>query len=148
MLINKFLWYSIFIPLLAGTFYFRRLNLSHKYLYGFVVTGVCTELIRDAVTAVCENHNIEKLGVAESSAKLVCRAALIAALEKQGCTKNRKENFKSFLLNVCGEKSKKFNKGLVDDAATHALFDFKRLGVENGHCMHCPNKWLLCSSFC
>ncbi len=62
MLINKFLWYSIFIPLLAGTFYFRRLNLSHKYLYGFVITGVCTEITSRILKMVLEIKNNMPLG--------------------------------------------------------------------------------------
>lgn len=62
MLINKVLWYSIFIPLVVGAIYFRRLNLSHKYLYGFVITGVLTEVISRIMKNILEVKNNMPLG--------------------------------------------------------------------------------------
>jgi hypothetical protein len=93
-------------------------------------------LLNNKANETIESDNLAKLGVAASSAKLVCSAALLVALEKQGCTKKAKENFNSFLLKVSGkEQKKKLDQDCVNDAATHALFDFKRFGVSQGHCM-------------
>lgn len=62
MLIGKFLWYSIFVPFIAGTYYYKRLQISHKFLYAFVCSGVLTEITSRFIKKVLEVKNNMPLG--------------------------------------------------------------------------------------
>lgn len=44
MALNKFLWAFIFLPLIIGFFQYKKLNKSHRFLYGFIILGTLTEL--------------------------------------------------------------------------------------------------------
>ena len=62
MLIGKILWYSIFIPFIVGTRYYKRLQTSHKFLYAFVCSGVLTELTSRFIKKILDVKNNMPLG--------------------------------------------------------------------------------------
>src|SRR5690554_308179 len=62
MLVGKILWYSIFIPFIVGTRYYKRLQTSHKFLYAFVCLGVLTELTSRFIKKVLDIKNNMPLG--------------------------------------------------------------------------------------
>lgn len=43
MVLNKFVWYIIFLPLGIGLYQFKKLSISHRFLYWFIVLGTITE---------------------------------------------------------------------------------------------------------
>jgi hypothetical protein len=53
---------STFLPFITGAVYFRKLNISHRFLYFFVVTGFVTELIVQYMKIFTEIKNNMPLG--------------------------------------------------------------------------------------
>jgi hypothetical protein len=45
MVIWKVTWLSVFLPVICGAIFYRKLSISHRFLYFFVITGFITELL-------------------------------------------------------------------------------------------------------
>jgi hypothetical protein len=44
MILSKFFWAFIFIPFVVGFIQFKKLNKSHRFLYGFILVGTLSEI--------------------------------------------------------------------------------------------------------
>ena len=44
MVLSKFLWAFIFFPFIVGFIRYKKLNKSHRFLYGFIIVGTLSEL--------------------------------------------------------------------------------------------------------
>lgn len=62
MPIWKYFWLFSFLPFISGTVFFRKLNISHRFLYFFAVTGVVTEIIAQYLRSYTEVNNNMPLG--------------------------------------------------------------------------------------
>lgn len=61
-MLTKYVWYIIFIPLIIGSIYYRKLNISHKFIYWFVVVGILTEITSKSLRALQIMKNNMPLG--------------------------------------------------------------------------------------
>jgi hypothetical protein len=62
MSIWKYTWLSTLLPFIIGAVYFRKLNISHRFLYFFVVTGFITELLTQYLRYFTQLQNNMPLG--------------------------------------------------------------------------------------
>ncbi|MFW6371758.1 MAG: hypothetical protein ACOC10_11210 [Bacteroidota bacterium] len=58
----KYTWFSIFIPVIVGAVFYRKLNISHRYLYFFILIGFFTELITKYLRYFTEVKNNMPVG--------------------------------------------------------------------------------------
>jgi hypothetical protein len=62
MMLNKYVWYIIFLPLIIGGIYYRKLNKSHKFIYWFIVLGTLTEITSKFLRKLLDIKNNMPLG--------------------------------------------------------------------------------------
>jgi hypothetical protein len=62
MMLNKYVWYIIFLPLIIGGIYYRKLNKSHKFIYWFIVLGTITEITSKFLRKLLDIKNNMPLG--------------------------------------------------------------------------------------
>jgi hypothetical protein len=62
MMLNKYVWYIIFLPLVVGGMYYTRLRKSHKFLYWFIVCGTLTEITSKLLRKLLHVKNNMPLG--------------------------------------------------------------------------------------
>jgi hypothetical protein len=62
MILSKYTWFIILIPLFIGIFYFSKLSKSHKFLFWFVVTGSITEITSRSLKMILQIKNNMPLG--------------------------------------------------------------------------------------
>lgn len=62
MSLTKILWLFIFIPLVVGFIQFKKLTISHRFLYGFIVFGTLTELVNKISREIFVIENNMPLG--------------------------------------------------------------------------------------
>ncbi len=61
-MLNKYVWYIIFLPLIAGSIYYKYLNKSHRLIYWFIVFGTITEITSKILRKFLEVKNNMPLG--------------------------------------------------------------------------------------
>jgi hypothetical protein len=62
MMLNKYVWYIIFLPLIIGSVYYRNLNKSHRLIYWFTVLGIIIEITSKLLRRFLEIKNNMPLG--------------------------------------------------------------------------------------
>lgn len=60
--LNKFLWAFILIPFVVGLIQFKKLTISHRFLYGFIVVGTLIELVNKISRKIFVIENNMPLG--------------------------------------------------------------------------------------